>query len=62
MTDEERQKLCDALRNTHPSRMMCKEAADEFERLAAALAQSDAEPRASAPDNYVPVGGAGNGA
>jgi hypothetical protein len=42
MTDEHR-KLCDALRNTHPSRMMCREAADVIERLAA-LAQSDAEP------------------
>jgi hypothetical protein len=30
MTKEE---LCDALRNTHPSRMMCKKAADEIERL-----------------------------
>jgi hypothetical protein len=35
--------LCDALRHTHPSRTMCKQAADEIERLAA-LAQSDTEP------------------
>jgi hypothetical protein len=25
--------LCDALRHTHPSRIMCKEAADVIERL-----------------------------
>lgn len=41
MTDEDRQKLCDALRNTHPSRMMCKDAANEIERLA--LVRSGAE-------------------
>jgi hypothetical protein len=35
MTNEERRKFCDALRNTHPSRMMCREAADEIERLVA---------------------------
>jgi hypothetical protein len=29
--------LCDALRNTHPSRTMCKEAADVIERLAEEL-------------------------
>jgi hypothetical protein len=33
MTKEECEKFCDALRNTHPSRMMCKDAADEIERL-----------------------------
>jgi hypothetical protein len=33
MSDEERQKFCDALRNTHPSRTMCKEAADVIEWL-----------------------------
>jgi hypothetical protein len=26
--------LCDALRHTHPSRTMCKDAANEIERLA----------------------------
>jgi hypothetical protein len=30
--------LCDALRHTHPSRTMCKEAADLIERLAALAA------------------------
>jgi hypothetical protein len=30
--------LCDALRHTHPSRTMCKEAADVIERLAAEIA------------------------
>jgi hypothetical protein len=29
--------LCDALRHTHPSRTMCKEAADVIERLAGEL-------------------------
>jgi hypothetical protein len=38
MTDEERQKFCDALRTTHPSRTMCKDAANEIERLAARVA------------------------
>jgi hypothetical protein len=50
MTNEQR-RLCDALRNAHPSRTMCKEAADTIEWLQTALraaqiglAQSDAEP------------------
>jgi hypothetical protein len=44
MTDEERQKLCDALRNSHPSRIMCKQAADEIERLAKEVARSHPQP------------------
>jgi hypothetical protein len=40
MTVEE---LCDALRNTHPSRVMCKEAADALERQAVTIADQDAE-------------------
>jgi hypothetical protein len=45
MSDEERQKLCDWLRHL-PAYLSedGMQAADEFERLAAALAQSDAEP------------------
>jgi hypothetical protein len=42
--------LCDALRHTHPSRTMCKHAADEIERLAA-LAQSGVELKAVLPSD-----------
>jgi hypothetical protein len=58
MTKEE---LCDALRNTHPSRMMCKKAADEIERLAEELqyqyacdkAQQQEIERLSAENNWL---------
>jgi hypothetical protein len=57
MTDEERQKLCDRLRHLPAyTSVDGMRAADEIERLAA-LVQSDVEP----PD-YIPIGGAGNGA
>jgi hypothetical protein len=36
--------LCDALRHTHPSRTMCKQAADEIERLARELAKAQLAP------------------
>jgi hypothetical protein len=46
MTDEELQKLCVALRRKglNDRAALCYAAADEIERLAAALARSDAEP------------------
>jgi hypothetical protein len=71
MTNEERRDLCDALRNTHPSRIMCKDAANEIERLhsendwlrtALRAAQSARAADRGGPADYIPTGGAGNGA
>jgi hypothetical protein len=36
--------LCDALRHTHPSRTMCKEAADVIERLEREVAKAQLAP------------------
>jgi hypothetical protein len=64
MTDEERRKLVSDLREfTGPDNepwlvRVGRDAADEIERLAA-LVQSNAEPVAA---DYIPIGGAGNGA